>query len=261
MKQKILFLVLIFFMYPLLVMAEQIHDAARDGDLDKVIELAIENPQSLYSFCDMGKTPLHWASGKGQLEVVKVLLNRFKVPVDIQNANQGTPLHVAASQAQYGSAVILIDHGANIDAKAKDGATPLHYASFKGTRDGHIKCIQLLLEKGCQVNPTMDNGATPLNMALARGNSKAIELLKKSGGKQGVVKKLNQSGKYDFRGGVAGKRINENQENETSKSTDQFQDRKKMMLKNFDANNDGVLDAAERQKAREVLQKHRMKNY
>lgn len=267
MKSKFYFVVLSVLLLSVNVLAAPIHDAAKNGDVKKLIEIATIAPQSLYSFCDMGKTPLHWASGKSQLEVINVLINQFKVPVDIQNANKGTPLHVAASQAHPDSLKLLLSNNANMNARAKDGATPLHFASFK-TRAGHIECIRLLLKNGCNVNPTMDNGATPLTIARVRGNKEAVELIKQYGGIEGTSNTGKPSGRYDFQGGVAGKRVGEasqsygninNNVNVTSSS--QMKSRKEMILKRFDINKDGMLDAEERQKAQQMMQKRKKMLY
>lgn len=256
--------------------SSQIHNAARDGNLETLISLAQADPDSLYSFCSMGKTPLHWATGKNHPEIVKVLLERFKMPADTRNANQGTPLHVAASQAQYNCAKILIAHGADLNSQAKDGATPLHFACFKGKKQGHIDCIKLLLEKGCDANPQMKNGVTPMNIAVKRNNSEVIKILKTYGGKAGIIDGSVKMGRYDFAGGTAYKTSsnninrpnNQTSSNFSSKNTNMnnntkgsmnisFSQRKKMMLQRFDANDDGILDESERLKAKEFM-KNRM---
>lgn len=269
MKNKYYFALLSFLLLSVYVIASPIHDAAKNGDVKKVIEIATNDPQSLYSFCNMGKTPLHWASGNSQLEVMNVIINQFKIPVDIENANKGTPLHVAASQANPDSLKMLLSNNANINAQAKDGATPLHFAAFK-TLAGHIECIRLLLENRCNVNPIMDNGATPLTIARIRGNKEAAELIKKYGGKEGTIKTGKSTGRYDFKGGVAGRRIEENarsngnitssgniKTNGNIKSGSQMQRRKEMILQRFDINRDGMLDAEERQTAQEMMRKRK----
>lgn len=252
MRPLIIIAVLIVSFYSSLLFAAEIHDAARDGDLERLIMLAESDPESLYDLCSMGKTPLHWATGKGHPEIITVLLERFKVPVDIPNANNGTPLHVAASQARPDCAEILIEHGADLNARAKDGAAPLHFACFKGQKSGHIAVAKLLLQKGCDVNPEMKNRATPLNLAKSRNNSEVIALLKKYNAKANVIDTSVKMGHYDFIGGTAYKK----EENNQSKSNN-LSSRKRMILQRFDTNKDGFLDENERQKARNFM-KNRM---
>jgi ankyrin repeat protein len=248
----ILLIMFFCFISESLLFAAEIHDAARDGDIERLIMLAESDPESLYDLCSMGKTPLHWATGKGHPEIITLLLERFKVPADIRNANNGTPLHVAASQARPDCAEILIEHGADLNARAKDNAAPLHFACFKGQKSGHIAVAKLLLQKGCDVNPEMKNRATPMNLAKSRNNSEVIELLKKYDAKSNVIDTSVKMGHYDFIGGTAYKKEVNNQ----SKGNN-FSPRKRMILQRFDTNKDGFLDENERQKARNFM-KNRM---
>lgn len=155
----------------------EVHEAAKSGDLALLRNL-LQDQSLLYSKDEEGKTPLHWAVGKGQLETIKVLLDEYHVKVDVTNGNEGTPLHVAASQAQPKAARMLLDRGAMVNARAKDGATPLHFACFKGRKQGHIEVARLLLQNGADVNAKMDNGATPLSVATSRGNTEILNLIK-----------------------------------------------------------------------------------
>jgi ankyrin repeat protein len=279
MKYRIVTLIIVlsilFTFYTTLLFAADIHDAARDKNLEKLIRLAVDAPDSLYTLCSMGKTPLHWATGMGHTDIMKVLLDRFKVPVDIANANNGTPLHVAASQARPECVEILINHGADLNARVKDGATPLHFACFKGQKQGHLECIKMLLEKGCDPNAEMKNHATPMNLAFSRNNTEVINLLKKYGGKKGIIDRSINMGSYDFEGGTAYKKDLNNKnkpennifEDNTFSNSDSslknmpFNQRKKIILKRFDLNNDGILDYQEKEEARNFMNNMRnMKN-
>jgi ankyrin repeat protein len=115
---------------------------------------------------------------------MKLLLDTYHVDVNVRNNNEGTPLHVAASQAQVEAAKILLAHKALVDARAKDGSTPLHFASFKRLA-GHFAVAKILLENGADVNAKTNSGATPLDMAKAMGNTQTIALLRQYGAKEG----------------------------------------------------------------------------
>ncbi|MCI0436922.1 MAG: ankyrin repeat domain-containing protein [Gemmatimonadetes bacterium] len=59
-----------------------------------------------------------------------------------------------------------------VRARDSDGSTPLHCAAWKG----HVTLVQLLLEHGADVNARNQNGhwgTTPLH-AAAHGNQKAV---------------------------------------------------------------------------------------
>ena len=186
----------LLFCYSPAIFADEVHEAAKSGDLAKLRSLLDTNPALLKVQDDIGKTPLHWAVGKGQTEAVKLLVHTYHADPNILNKNGGTPLHVAASQAQPEAARILIAHGADVNARTRNDSTPLHFAAFKGQKPGHIEAAKILIEHGADVNAKIDTGATPLSMAMYRQNTEMIALLKQHGAKQGTRQPgMGQGGK------------------------------------------------------------------
>jgi len=178
--RKLIISILFAFLAIHSVSAGEIHDAAKYGDLKTVDELADKNANLLYTKDEQGKTPLHLATGWGQLEMIKLILDKYHIDVNIKNANGGTSLHVAASQAQPEAAKILIAHGATINIRRdKGGATPLHVCVFKGGKSGHYQVAEILLNNGANPDAKMYNGATPLSIAKSMNNVTMIELLTK----------------------------------------------------------------------------------
>ena len=57
--------------------------------------------------------------------------------------------------------------------------TPLHYAAR-----GHKNVAELLLDNGADVNAKDKHGNTPLHKATLRGNKDIVELLRKHGAKE-----------------------------------------------------------------------------
>jgi ankyrin repeat protein/beta-lactamase regulating signal transducer with metallopeptidase domain len=72
-----------------------------------------------------------------------------------------TPLHQAAADRNLKEARSLISRGANINAKDKEGRTPLFYA----VENGHTFMCDLLIVKGADVNAKDAAGDTPLHHA------------------------------------------------------------------------------------------------
>jgi len=107
--------------------AKQIIKAAKAGDVDAARALLQACPAIIDAHDTDGSTPLHCASWKGHAEMVTLLLD---AGADIQAKNQNThwgdtPLHAAAHGNQRAVAQILIERGAQLDAINAKGNTPL----------------------------------------------------------------------------------------------------------------------------------------
>ena len=71
---------------------------------------------------------------------------------------------------------LLLENGAEINAKAKWGITALHLAVVQAT-DGLDTLIPLLLENGADINAKAKWGITALDAAKVFSNAVAIKLL------------------------------------------------------------------------------------
>jgi ankyrin repeat protein len=76
-------------------------------------------------------------------------------------------------------AALLIEHGAHVNARNEDGATPLLQAARWGT-EAHQEMCDLLLSRGADINCVDrdgSSGVTPLEAARQAGNQKMAEFL------------------------------------------------------------------------------------
>ena len=72
--------------------------------------------------------------------------------------------------------------GTDVNAKDKDGFTPLIQAVQRGQKE----VAKLLIEKGADVNAKTAKGGTPLDWANAGNHSETADLLRKHGAKTGA---------------------------------------------------------------------------
>jgi uncharacterized protein len=142
----------------------------------------------LEAFLDTGGNPdrfLHSAVNNGAQEAVEIMLKRGANvnAVDLNNDNL-TPLMVAASHTyRVGGEMseLLIKYGANVNARASRGSTPIMFASW-GT-DEYVKVIKLLLKNGAKVNVKNKMGTTPLSIARSGNWKKIVQVLIRAGAK------------------------------------------------------------------------------
>ena len=67
------------------------------------------------------------------------------------------PLHVAAALGKLEAMKVLVELGADKEARVDGGATPLHDAALHG----HTEAVKVLVELGADKESEMDSGATP----------------------------------------------------------------------------------------------------
>ena len=128
------------------------------------------------------------AAGLARQDLVFIIANRDAVMralakdpsvVARRDADGRTPLHLAASLYDYEMAAILLDHGADPNARDAWGRSPLHIAAqgeFRpieasisvgswSSESPHESLVGLLVEAGADVRAADSKGITPLHLA------------------------------------------------------------------------------------------------
>ncbi|MGA7326382.1 MAG: ankyrin repeat domain-containing protein [Rhodomicrobium sp.] len=124
-----------------------------------------------------------------------------------------TALHIAAAAYQEAIALELIARGANVRAKNRRGAEPLHYAadgmpsSRTWNPTAQAAIIRCLLEAGAEPNCADRRGATPLHRAVRTRCASAVRALLEGGADARLTNKsgstpIKLAGQSTGRGGV-----------------------------------------------------------
>lgn len=116
------------------------------------------------------------AAKAGDADAVRALLEADPALIDARDKDGSTPLHCAAWKGHVEAATLLLDAGADIDAKSQNdhyGDTPLHAAAHGNQR----AVVALLLERGANPNAINPAGRTPLDETRFHNASAAAKLL------------------------------------------------------------------------------------
>lgn len=203
--------------------------ALRDAGL--MARLLAQNPQLASQLNEAGETPLFAATVANDMALVKLLLaakadpkqRSHEVPSSgVRNGVTNTfvfvgnlPLHWAAWTNAVEIGRILLDHGAEVEAATRVGASALQYAAAQD----HREFAELLVSRGAQVNfqeiqprnqfghidkPTVANGCTALHYAVKHGQVAMVRWLLERGADMDLLDVWGQSPRDSLTGYARG---------------------------------------------------------
>lgn len=129
---------------------------------DDIAGYLLEHGANINAMDKYGYTALSWAWGKHHLTIVRLLLTRgasANVPPVAYGEGppkgKGTLLHRAVSTGEDEALIkLLIDNGADVNAKDGSGRTPLHMAVDRG----RLATVKLLVESGADLTAKAKGG-------------------------------------------------------------------------------------------------------
>ena len=141
-----------------------------------VVSISAPTPKSAVA-PPTGSPALHAAIAKNDSELVQIIVEGG-ADVDAKNRFGDPALHEAIAGGDRGMVEILVGAGSNVDAKNTFGDPALHLAIQEGDAD----LVRILVEAGANVNITNAFGDSALSRAVHEGNKEMAKILAGAGG-------------------------------------------------------------------------------
>lgn len=144
------------------------HEACALGDVARVKEMLAADPTLLQKYSDDGYAPLGFGTFFGNDAVDRFLVEAgADVNAQATNPQRVGPVHAAAASRNHAMMKILLERGANPNAKQQLDYTPIHTAAARGD----MEMARLLLSHGADRNALGSDGKSPADVAREHGEA------------------------------------------------------------------------------------------
>ncbi|VUC33685.1 unnamed protein product [Clonostachys rosea] len=152
---------------------------AISGGQTFVAEFFLDNGADIQAtFGTKKQTALHLAASKGDLKILRNLIRRGADLEARTKTKKETPLHAALKAPKcLKAARVLLNAGANIASRRKDGRNILHLAAAVGS----VPVLRMALRRGLDPESRTVRGLTALAVAAKSGQLSSINILVRLG--------------------------------------------------------------------------------
>lgn len=126
------------------------------------------------------QTALHASASQGHVEIMKLLL-KTGMDVDIETRHGVTPLILAARNARPDAVVCLVAQRADVSHKDSNKKTVLHDMIDSQRQGDFTETLKVLLDAGADVNAKSALGETPLMQMCQLNNLEGVQILLERG--------------------------------------------------------------------------------
>lgn len=159
------------------VEALSVHDAAAAGVLERLATLLAADASAANTLASDGFPPLALAAYFGQRGAVELLLRHgADVRAVARNDFGVTALHAALAGPDPDVARLLVAAGADVNARQSGNSTPLHSTAA----NGYLELTHLLLERGADPQARNAAGRTPAEVARQSGHAAVADALEQA---------------------------------------------------------------------------------
>ncbi|KAK3314966.1 SPX domain-containing protein [Apodospora peruviana] len=153
-----------------------LHQAAIYGN-PFVLDFGLSKGVSVERTDVYGRTPLHYASMHGRLNMLDALLSASPQTINLIDHDNYTPLIHAIVHGHLECVGRLLERSARLDPVSETGHVPLNLACERGS----VAIVQLLLERGAQIVADAE-GLYPQHLVARSGQTPELLLLLKQYG-------------------------------------------------------------------------------